>query len=85
MTNTINTAGYVSHFIADCGRPLEAMNLANRAALIGGGLYGLRVDWIEAAQEEASRAAYREDTEFDGLFSGPDANMSAAFYEAIIA
>ena len=80
-----NQCGRLSHFIAACGRPVEALDLSNRAALVGGGLYGLRKDWISAAREEARRAAITVDTEFDGLFSGVDASLEGAIYEAIIA
>jgi len=82
---TNNQCGWISHFIADCGRPVEALDLSRRAALVGGGLYGLRKDWIVAAKEEAARAAYREDTEFGGVFSGAAPELEGAIYEAIIA
>lgn len=83
--STNNQRGRISHFIADCGRPVESLDLSSRASLVGGGLYGLREDWIDAAKEEAARAAFVVDTEFDGLFSGVDASMESAIYEAIIA
>ena len=80
-----NQCGWISHFIADCGRNVEALDLSNRAALVGGGLYGLREDWISAARAEAQRAAITVDIEFDGLFSGIDSETEGAIYEAIIA
>ena len=80
-----NQCGWISHFIADCGRNVEALDLSNRAALVGGGLYGLREDWISAARAEAQRAAITVDIEFDGLFSGIDSEIEGAIYEAIIA
>ena len=80
-----NQCGWVSHFLGGCGRPVEALDLSNRAALVGGGLYGLREDWISAARAEAQRAAIAVDIEFDGLFSGVDASLEGAIYEAIIA
>ena len=83
--STNNQCGCISHFVADCGRPVEALDLSDRAALVGGGLYGLRKDWISAARDEAQRAAIIVDTEFDGLFSGVDADLEGAIYEAIIA
>lgn len=79
-----NQVGWISHFISGCGRPVESLNLTDRAALIGGGLYGLRKDWIDAAKAEAKRAAWRDDDEFDGLFSGADADLEGMFYEAIV-
>ena len=83
--STNNQCGWISHFIADCGRNVEALDLSNRAALVGGGLYGLREDWIDAALAESKRAAITIDVEFDGLFSGVNADLESAIYEAIIA
>ena len=83
--STNNQCGWISHFISGCGRNVEALDLSSRASLVGGGLYGLRKDWVSAARAEARRAAITIDTEFDGLFSGIDADLEGAIYEAIIA
>lgn len=48
---------FALHESTEFHRDIEALDLTKPSGFVGGGLYGLREDWIAAAKAEAHRAS----------------------------